>query len=355
MKVLITGSNGFLGMSAVAEALASGHTVRALLRPASSVPSRWRDTAQVETVRGDLRDRRTLKELLAGCDAVVHLAADKAGDFYSQMTSTVVATENLLAEMHRQGVQRLVHCSTFSVYDYQAIAPGSVLDERSPVYGSDPVTRDDYARTKLIQENIVRAWGDQPGHAVTIIRPGVIYGRNNLWNARLGFSVGSRFICTGSGFRVPLTYVSHCAQALILAVGRDEAIGEVINVVDDDPPTQKQFIRLIQQQEVSPKRLVRVPGWVMRSIAWSAVTTNKCLFGGRAKLPGILIPARLAARIPNITYDNRKAHDILGWQPRYTLEQAIRRSVGSPIEQMQQQSTEPVFESHTKTISEPSS
>ena len=78
------------------------------------------ETAGVATVVGDLRQDGPWGAALATCDAVIHLAAS-TGDFYDQMASTVLGTERLLAAMIDNGVKRLVHISTFSLYDYRAI------------------------------------------------------------------------------------------------------------------------------------------------------------------------------------------------------------------------------------------
>jgi hypothetical protein len=65
----------------------------------------------------------------------------------------------------------------------------------------------------------------------------------------------------------------------------------------------------------------------MRMLARSAWLTNKLLLGNRAKIPSILVPCRLHARIKPLRYTNRKIKDLLGWNPRYGLEEAIDRSL----------------------------
>ena len=64
----------------------------------------------------------------------------------------------------------------------------------------------------------------------------------------------------------------------------------------------------------------------MRSLAGLAALTNKLLLGGRAKIPGIFVPARLHARCKPLRFDNRKIKQVLGWSPRYSLAQALDRS-----------------------------
>ena len=103
MKLLVTGAGGFLGQYVVAAAVRRGHRVRAMVRPAGSVPASWHGHPMVEVVSGDLRSAKGILEILDGVDGVVHLAAAKAGDLYEQFGGTVIATENLLAAMVTAG------------------------------------------------------------------------------------------------------------------------------------------------------------------------------------------------------------------------------------------------------------
>src|SRR3954447_8441095 len=115
MKVLVTGSGGFLGRHIV-EALAKrGHSVRAMIRPHSAAPS-WQ--REVEIVRADLRAPGDLLPALAGVDAVIHAAAATSGSEDAQFASTVVATENLLEAILASQTKRLVLISSFVLYDW---------------------------------------------------------------------------------------------------------------------------------------------------------------------------------------------------------------------------------------------
>ncbi len=79
MRVLITGGAGFIGSHTADALLARGDSVRVLdsleppVHPRREPPA-YLDS-QIEVIRGDVRDERTLLEALTGCDAVYHLAA----------------------------------------------------------------------------------------------------------------------------------------------------------------------------------------------------------------------------------------------------------------------------------------
>ena len=327
MKLLVTGASGFLGRYVVAEALAKGHKVRAMVRPASEVAHLpWADDAGVQVVRIDLRSPAGLVDAFDGVDVVLHLAAAKEGDLYAQLAGTVVATENLLAAMTEANVKRLVAVSSFALYDYVGRPSWARIDERSPL-APDQEQRDEYCRTKMLQEQLVRRHADRHGWAVTVLRPGVIYGRDNCWCARLGAKLSDRlWLRIGAWAPLPLTYVENCAEAAVIAA-TDGVSGErVLNVVDDDAPSQRRYMNELRKR-MSPKpRVVPVAWTVARLLARSAWLTNRVLFGGRAKLPGILVPARLHARCKPMRYTNQRVKDTLRWRSRYSLAEALDRS-----------------------------
>ena len=241
-----------------------------------------------------------------------------------------MATENLLAAMDEAGVRRIVLVSSFSVYAYTKIRTFSVVDESSPVE-KDAFDRDEYAHTKLVQENLVREFPAARGWDFTVLRPGVIYGRDNLWTARLGVRGRRVWLRTGAWARVPLTYVENCAEAIVLSAEKDAARGQTLNVVDDDMPTQRRYAAALRKR-VSPRPLILPVAWtVMRFLAGMAVLTNKLLLRGKAKIPGIFIPCRLAARCKPLRYSNRKIKDVLGWKPRYGMKEALDRSTGKEV------------------------
>ncbi|MEM9134436.1 MAG: NAD-dependent epimerase/dehydratase family protein [Actinomycetota bacterium] len=331
MKILITGATGFVGRHVVAAALAQGHQVRAVVRPAGSAAGLGpaADDENVESARVDLRSAKGLAEAVDGVDAVIHLAAAKAGDFYSQFAGTVVATENLLAAMAEVGVDRLVAVSTFSVYDYRNLPSNGLLDESSPI-DLEPDQRDEYARTKLLQEELYREWGSIEGHRMVILRPGMIYGAGELWHPLLGAELGPLFIRVEHGGVMPMIYVENAADALVAAAARladpESGIdGETINLVDDQLPTQQAYVDEVIRV-MDPPRSVNVPWPVLRIGADALARANRLLVGGRAKFPGIVVPDKLHGRFKPLRYDNAKAKRLLDWQPRFTLQEAVARS-----------------------------
>lgn len=327
MKLLITGASGFLGKYVVTEALRRGHKVRAVVRPSSNAKNlTWHNHPAVELIRIDLRRKNGIVDALFGVDAVIHLAAAKEGDFYTRFAGTVIATENLLDAMLEASVLRLVDISTFSVYDYMGTPSGKTINEDTSLE-RNPFERDEYAQTKLLQEELVREFEQTYNAQVTIVRPGLVYGRDNLWSTLLGGKLTDNlWLRIGAYATIPLTYVENCAEAIVFAAECDRAIGQTLNIVDDNLPKQRAYVKKLIKYKVSVPRMIPVNWTLMRTIAWIFWTYNQRVLQGEAKLPGIFIPRVLDARFKHFRFSNARAKQVLGWKPKYSLDTALERS-----------------------------
>ena len=111
MKVLVTGSTGFIG-GALCQALAAqGHVVRAFHRPNSSL--RRLEGLDVEHAQGDLTQPATLEAACAGMEVVFHAAAWMGGSEVGRLYAvTVEGTRAVLQAAQRAGVRRVIHTSS---------------------------------------------------------------------------------------------------------------------------------------------------------------------------------------------------------------------------------------------------
>ncbi len=319
----MTGASGFLGRAIVRSAAAAGHDVLALVRPASSADGAgW--PASVRIVRGDLR-APDFGDELGELDGVIHAAAGTSGDLASQLASSLVATERLLALVDLERLERFVHVSSFSVYDFSATPGGDVIGPGSTAIEPEPARRDAYTTTKIRQEDLVRRTCSRSATPLVVLRPGVIFGEGNDWNWAAVGRVGRFELVASPRSAFRLTYVENCADAAVAALDAPEAPGATIDVVDDDLPTHAGFRRLAADAGLELPPTVPVPWFVLSAVGRVVDQVDRRLLGARAKLPEILELRRQQARWKPFRYSNSDAKRLLGWTPRVTMAEAVAR------------------------------
>ena len=332
MKVLVTGAAGFLGTAVVRAARRAGHDVIALVRPAACLTGDPWDDEGVTLVRGDLRQRGPWTGQLAEADAVVHLAATPSGDLPSQFQATVLGTEQLLDALeHADGLhlRRVVHVSTFSVYDYAAVPAGTPIDEDSPLE-SQLDRRDAYAVTKTIQERLVRDWAARTGTPLVVVRPGAVYGPGADWDHGVTMRLPGGFgLVFGPRSRTKFVHVDDVATALVSALTAERAVGRTINVIDDDPPTYLQFAKRCKAAGADVPRLVPVPWPIVKLFGGLVAQFDRRVAGGKAKLPEFAARRRQDAQWKPFVYPNAVARDVLAWRPRRTLDDGVAEMVAA--------------------------
>lgn len=321
MKVGITGAAGFLGRATVEAALEAGFEVCALVRPARLGAALW--PGRPVTVLGlDLEATDALAEALRGCEAVIHLVAARSGSFEQQLRDTVAITQALVTASQAAGVRRLVGVSSFSVYDFGQRPEHARIDESCPLIGDDPAFGA-YAQAKRWQEQGLRAFGGE----LCIVRPGIVYGPGALWHAAYGRPLGRRWaLRMGPGqAQLPVIYVRNCAQALVCAARAPGAAGAVANLVDDALPSRAEFFARVTA--VSPRRHGLVFPMFALALAAGCARALRALASRLLRhplrMPTVLSAPGRALLFKSFSYDNRQAHERLGWSSQRTLAQAF--------------------------------
>lgn len=316
MRLLVTGATGFLGSYVVRDAHRAGHDVRALVRAGSQVPGTW--PADVDIVRGDVGDIHSLRRAVHGQDAVLHLAAMVGGGDAEQFAVTVAGTERLVEAMEGSSVSRLVLASSFSVYDWRA--PRVVLDE-SAALESRWWERDGYAASKLWQERISREAAAQAPWDLVILRPGFIWGPEKPECPGAGEVVGGVMVVIGWTSRLPLTWVENCAEAFTLAATAELNDETVLNIVDDELPTAREYAAA-SASVLGHRARVAVPYPLARGTSRLAKVVSRSLFCAGGRLPSVLEPRKFEARFRPLRFPNERAKVALGWSPRVSWPEA---------------------------------
>jgi UDP-glucose 4-epimerase len=322
MRVLVSGASGFLGRWTVATLISHGHTVRALVRPTTEVPATWDE--RVDVVRLDLRGDIP-ESIFDGVDALIHLAAGMAGDATEQFAVTVVGTERLLDVMARTRTTRLVLASSFAVYDWAGVQ--GELTESAPL-AQNLDERGAYAAAKGWQERVVRRLSDRHGFALTVLRPGLVWGPDS--DSRFGIfkSVGPAHLVIGPFRRLPLSYVEHCAACFVRVLEQPAAVGETFNVVDGDGVRAWRAAKQYLARTGTPGFRVPVPYRLTLAVAHVVSRSATRALGPGVRLPNVAVPARVEANFKPLRFSNAKATRLLGWQPTCGFDEALDRTYG---------------------------
>jgi len=327
--ILITGSNGFIGSKVVESLLRSGFTnLRCLVRPSSSLARldailATAPNAAAEIVQGNLLSREDCAKMAKDVAVIFHLAAGIEKTFPGSFMNSVVTTRNLLdAALKFGNLQRFVNISSFAIYSNWNIAGGGLLDETCELETRAVERAEAYTFAKLKQDQLVLEYAEKYGVPYVILRPGAVYGPGaHQLTARVGIDTFGVFFHLGGSNRIPLTYVDNCAEAIVLAGIRPGVNGEVFNVVDDELPTSRQFLRMYKKQGKRFKSIF-IPYWLFYCLCWAWEKYSKWSEG---QLPPAFNRRRCAAYWKGNRYTNQKLKDRLDWRPLVAFSEASRR------------------------------
>ncbi|WP_437984514.1 NAD-dependent epimerase/dehydratase family protein [Sorangium sp. So ce117] len=327
MKVLVTGSNGFLGSALVDRLLAHGETdLRCLVRPASNRTRleeiEKRRGVPLDIAVGSLATKEAAERAVEGVDVVYHVAAAMGGAPADMFLSTVVASKNLLeALVHTGRSPRVVLVSSFGVYGVADLPRGYIVDENTPLE-TRPAQRDLYSQAKLRQEKLFWEYQGRYGFPLTVLRPGVIYGPGgNAFSSRVGMSLFGVFLHLGGRNILPLSFVDNCAEAIAVAGRSDVARGQVYNVHDDDLPTADVYLARYKR-EVKPIRSLTVPYFALTGIS---KLVERYHAYSKGQLPAIFTPYKSATSWKGNRFDNTKLK-ALGWKQLVSTEEGLQRT-----------------------------
>jgi 2-alkyl-3-oxoalkanoate reductase len=327
-RILITGAAGFIGSRVLEELLARGfRNLVCLVRPSSNqarieaiVKARPLG-AKVEVLQGNLLSRGDCQAACKDVAVVYHLAAGTGGkSFPDAFMNSVVTTRNLLdACLGCAKLRRLVLVSSFAVYTNQQTS--NCLDESCPVEGR-PELRDAYCFAKVKQEEIVAQYAKDFGVPYVVVRPGSVYGgAKGEITGRIGLGTFGLFLHLGGSNTIPFTYVDNCAEAIILAGLVRGVDGEVFNVVDDNLPSSRHFLRQYKRN-VRRFKSVFVPHAASRVLCcfW-----EKYSEWSQGQLPPVFNRRRWYSEWKKTRYSNAKLKSQLGWAPKVSTSEGLQR------------------------------
>jgi nucleoside-diphosphate-sugar epimerase len=327
--ILVTGATGFIGRKVVQCLLERGfQRVRCLVRPSSerskieALTDGGLPDTHIEVFEGNLLSREDCGAATDGVAVILHLAAGTGTkSFADAFMNSVVTTRNLIeaAAQHRR-LKRFVSVSSFTVYDNAQRRNGQ-LDESCPVEVRPARRGEAYCYAKVKQDQLVTEKCNEFGIPFVIVRPGYVYGPGRAAiSSRVGLDTFGMFLHLGGSNTIPFTFVDNCAEAIALAGLVPGIDGEVFNVVDDDLPTSRQFLRQYKRN-VRTFRSLYVPHGVSY---WLCSMWERYSEWSKGQLPLDFNRKRWHAYWKRTKYSNAKLKARLGWKPRVQTTEGFR-------------------------------
>ena len=304
--VLVTGASGFIGSHLVEALVSKGASVRALAhynsRNDAGLLRHVSQAAQeaVETFYGDLKDPWSVHQAMEGTEVVFHLGALIGIPYsyvnpYDVVQTNVLGTYHVLAAARDLGVARVVHTSTSEVYGSARYVP---MDEEHPLQGQSP-----YSASKIGADKLAESFYLSFGLPVSTVRPFNTYGPRQSARAVIPTIITQAltqdFVKLGALYpRRDFTYATDTAAGFIAAAESDATIGEVVNLGTGDDISIGELVDLV----------VQLTG---RDIE---IRSDE----GRVRPE--------ASEVVRLLSDNRKAKELMGWQPTVSLSEGLKET-----------------------------
>lgn len=314
-RVLVTGASGMLGAATARRLRDDGHDVRTFQRSPSPVTG-------VQDVRGSLHDEHDVARAVAGCGAVVHLAAKVSfsGPWTEYAATNIDGTRRLLAAARTAGVGTFVHVSS-----------PSVAHTGEPIVGdgarpADPQrARGNYARSKATAELDVLA-ADGPGMATTALRPHIVWGPGDTQLVERVIDRARRgrlpLLDAGGGL-IDSLYVDNAADAIARGIERIDAVrGRALVVTNGEPrPVGDLLAGMCLAAGVAP------PTWsVPGGLARAAGAVIERAWEWRPGTDEPPMTRFLAEQLSTAHwFDQRRTRELLAWRPAVSIDEGLDR------------------------------
>jgi NAD dependent epimerase/dehydratase len=312
-KILVTGSDGFIGSHLTETLVRMGCSVRAVVYYNSFNSWGWLDESpeeikkELDVFAGDVRDPYGMKKAMQGCDLVFHLAALIAIPYSYHSPDTYVDTNikgtlNILQAARELGVEKVIHTSTSEVYGTARYVP---IDEEHPLQGQSP-----YSATKIGADQIALSFYRSFNTPVSIIRPFNTYGPRQSARAVIPtiitqIAAGQRELRLGSLHPTrDFSYINDTVKGFIAVAQSEKSVGEVINIGSN--------------YEVSIGDLVQTITDIMKADIEIKTDDDR------------LRPEK--SEVERLWADNKKAAQLTGWQPEYAGMEGLKRGLQKTIE-----------------------
>lgn len=313
MRAFITGASGFIGAHLVSRLLQDKWQVTILQHKTN-----LEGLQGYQAVQGDIRDPKTLKNVLKGTDVLFHLAAALGASQISKKEFSAInvqGTENVLQAAADASVGKVIHFSSAGVL-------GSVRGNRPVGETHTPSPLDVYDRTKLEGENIALRFATR-GENVAVVRPGWVYGPGDRRTFKLIKAIASKkflLLTKGSTCQTPV-YIDDLVRGALLCASRAGS-GEIYHLAGKEGLTVKEMAQTIAQAANVPLAQFPLPLFALKVAAWK-IEKAYALFGKEAPLTR----GKLAFFAHPKPLSIQKAVNELGYEPRWDFKKGMEAAV----------------------------
>ncbi|MEK4146259.1 SDR family NAD(P)-dependent oxidoreductase [Robertmurraya sp. FSL W8-0741] len=303
MNVLLTGGAGFIGRAVAKKLLSDGHKVWILDDLSNGREENIAEFKQEleQFIIGDIKDEQLLKEIFSknAFDICYHLGAsinvqDSIDDPRTTFNNDTVGTFYILEQCRKHNV-KVVFMSTCMVYDRCFDETG--ITEKHPIKPASP-----YAGSKIAAENMVLSYYHAYGLPTVVIRPFNTYGPFQKTGGEGGVVAifikkklaGEKLSIYGEGTQTrDLLFVDDCADFVVQTGYSEQVNGEIVNAGLGRDISVNDLAKLIVEDSARIEHVEHI---------------------------------HPQSEIQKLLCNYEKANKLLGWQPKVSLEEGLRRT-----------------------------
>jgi len=306
--VLVTGAAGFMGSHLTERLVGLGARTKAFVRYNSR--NDWgmlellpqQKLHDIEVITGDLRDSAAIRLAAEKVEIIFHLGSLIAIPYSyihprDTIETNVLGTLGVMSAAREVGVERVIHTSTSEVYGTARYVP---MDEEHPLQGQSP-----YSASKIGADMIAESFHRSYDVPITIIRPFNFFGPRQSARAVIPTIITQTIskspqVILGSVHPTrDYTYFDDVVDAFLKVAGSGNTIGETINIGSNFEISMGDIVRKV----------------------FSIIGTDKQISSDDKRIR----PEK--SEVERLWCDNSKAKRLLGWEPKITFDEGLRKTI----------------------------